>query len=378
MNITNQYKLIIALALLAIVGWSCEENEDFLPFEQAESDITFEGYPAYGADFSLLDNVVIPVSAPGASEIQVIREISYSANDVTQNINETLTTLSGPDATLQVSIADIVANPDNVEAANVGSTDLLFQVSVNGQTSYRRFSLDFYNPLSVDAPEETFNDSTIRVKYEVDLVNASLSEVEVFFRDTKDGEFSSTPLETFTTSEDSLDIVVPSEAVVAPGGDIGLRFVATTADGISATQTLSIDALSIPLADPVDLALEADGNAIDFSAGDTVATGGDLAVSVVGSQLQLEALGGSDFILVEEGFDFAGASFQDVRDAYTEGTPQSVVGNLSNVATGQVLIVRLADATAGSADEYALVQLGELIRGFDVEDSQLSVQYRVR
>lgn len=378
MNITNQYKFIVALALLAVAGWSCEENEDFLPFEQAESDITFEDYPDYTADFSLLDEVVIPVSAPGASEIQVIREITYSANDATQNINETLTTLSGPDATLQVPISEVVANPDNVDAGSIGSTDLLFQVTVDGQTTYRRFSLDFYNPLTVEAPEESFNDSTISVSYEVDVMNASISQVEVFLRDTTEGDFSDMPLETFTTAEDSLEIMIPGEDVVAPGGDIGLQFVVTSADGSTATQTVSIDVLPIPLEDPVTVVLEADGNAIDFSEQDTVAMGGDLAVMVMGSQLQLQALDGSDFVLADEGFDFEGASFQDVRDAYMDGTPQSVVGNLSELPTGQVLIVRLADATAGAADEYAVVQLGDLVRGFDVEDSELSVQYRVR
>ena len=369
---------MMALLLLAVAAWACEENEDFLAFEQAASEISFEGYPAYTADFSVLDDVVIPVSAPGADEIQVIREISYSADGATQNINETLTTLSGPEATLNVPLSQVIANPDNVAAANISSTDLLFQVNVNGQTTYRRFSLDFFNPLTVEAPEETFNDSTITVSYTVDTENAGLGQVEVFLREQADGEFSTTPLETFTTTEGSLEIAVPVESVTMPGSDIGLQFVVSSTAGASASQTLSIDVLPIPLEDPVAVVLEADGNAIDFSEEDTVASGGDLQLITAGSQLQLQALGGSDFVLAEQDFDFAAATFQDVRDAYAAATAQDLVENLADLATGQVLIVNLADVAAGSADAYAIVSVGELVRGFDIADSELSLEYRVR
>jgi len=378
MNIINQHKFVVALGLMALIGWGCEENEDFLPFEQAESNITFEGYPAYTADFSLLDEVVIPVSAPGASEIQVVRDISYSANDATQSINETLTTLSGPDATLQVPISSIVANPDNVGAAGIGSTDLLFQVDVNGQSSFRRFSLDFYNPLTVVVPEESFNDSTISVSYEVDLVNASLSQVEVFLRESTDGAFSTTPLQTFTTADGELDIVIPAEVAVAPGGDVGLQFVVTSAAGMTTSQTVSVDVLPITLNDPMALVLEADGNAFDFSEEDTVSMDGDISIAVASDMLQLTTMGGTDFVLAEEGFDFATATFQTARDAYMAGTPQTSIADLTQVPTGQVMVLKLSDAEAGSAGEYAVVQLGELVRGFDIEDSQLSLQYRVR
>ena len=380
MNIKHRFKTVLSFSLLALLGWACEENEDLLPFEKASSEITFADYPAFAADFSVLDQVVIPVSAPGASEIQVIREISYTPEGQSNAtvINESLMTLNGPEATLETSIADIIDNPAGLSATEIPTTDLLFQVSENGQTTYRKFSLDFYNPLTVEAPEETFNDSTITVSYVLDAVNAEVAQVQVFLRDTTDGEFSSTPLQTFTTAENSIEFTVPAEMVTAPGADIGMRFVVTAASGLTASQTVSIDVLPIPLDAATEVVLEAGGNAIDFSAQDTVATGGDLQLSVMGNQLQLQALGGSDFVLAGEDFDFAAASFQDLRDAYAEGTAQTLINDLSDLPTGQVLVVRLADAEAGSADEYAVVSIGALVRGFDVEDSELSLTYRVR
>ncbi|MFP4096405.1 MAG: hypothetical protein ACLFUB_18125 [Cyclobacteriaceae bacterium] len=380
MRIKYKIKTIVAFSLLAMLGWACEENEDFLAFEKAPSVITFDGYPAFSADFSVLDQVVIPVNAPGASEIQVIRDISYSAGGSTNNINETLTTLQGPEAELNVPISQIIANPDNVGALGIGSTDLLFQVTENGQTTYRRFSLDFYNPLTVEAPEETFNDSIISVSYAVDAVNAEVAQVQVFLRDTTEGEFSATPLESFTAVEGNIDVTVPSEAIASTEGDIGLRFVVTSADGMTASQTVSIEVLPVPLDDATEVILEANGNTLDFSAQDTVATGGDLQLLVMDDddELQLAALGGSDFILAEEGFDFEGASFQDLRDTYMEGTPQTELEDIGNLPSNQVLIVRLADAAAGSASEYAAVQVGNLVRGFDIGDSELSLLYRTR
>jgi hypothetical protein len=378
MNIKNRLKSIMALSLLAVAGWACEENDDFLPFEKAPSVITFDGYPGFEAEFSVLDQVVIPVTAPGAAEIQVIREISYTANDNTNNIDQTLVTLSGPEAVLDVPISQVIDNPDNVSATNISSTDLLFQVTENEQTTFRRFSLAFYNPFVVTAPEEAFNDSTLTVSYELQVENANVSDVQVFLRESADGDFSGTPLQTFSNTEGELEIMVPAEAIVATGGDIGLRFVATSAGGLTATETVSIDVVPITLETSGEATLEVGGNAIDFSAQDTVASGGDLRLIADGDELQIEALGGSDFVLAPAGLSFDDATYQDLRDAYMASTAQTELEDIANLPTDQLLIVSLADVAEGSADRYAVVRVGQLVRGFEIGDSELALFYRSR
>ena len=405
------------LFLLAFVGWSitaCEENPDYFDVEKAPSIITFEGFPAFSGTFATTDDITIPVTATNAGEIVVERIINYSAGGESKTLEEVLTTLNGPEATLNTSWDEVLATPEGVGLSAISSVQLDFNVTVDGQETFKTFDLAFFSPLTLgfteevdgeeverSAPATSFRDSTFSIYYNINSSQTPIEKVEFFTKVNESGSFSSTPVQTVTVggtslSEQTATFTFPGEDVINTDSVYAVQIVATATNGNTATQVVEIQATEIPFTEEGEFVLRPVGyelapgvtdslnQAFDFSqlkvlSSATIAAHPDsvdliVTANSLSEELTLEAVGGTDFVIADEAFSFEDATYEAARDAFAAGT----VVTMFSLPSDQVVIVRIGDVADTDSERYAVMRVADAVRGFDIDQSEVTIEYRAR
>ena len=413
----NTYIII----LIVLTGWltsACEENPDFFDVEKAPSIITFEGYPAFFGSFATTDDIVIPVTATNAGEIVVERVVTYTAGDDSRTIEETLTTLTGPTATLNTTWDAILATPEGVGLGAISNVQLDFNVTVDGQPTYKTFDLDFSNPITLGfteevdgedvdfaAPSTSFRDSTFSVYFNVNTEQTPIEKVDIFTKINESASFGTTPVQTVTGGSTDLDkqtvnFTFPGEAAIAPDSSFFVQIVVTTTNGNTATQVVEVEASEIPFTEanffdlrPASYELAAGvtdtlNQAFDFSELEVISTAtinrnpalADmvLVADTVAQELSLEARGATDFVVASNSFSFDGATYEVTRDAFAAGTPVTELNDITSLPDEQVVIVRIGDVADTSSERYAIMRIVEVARGFSISQSEVTILYRAR
>lgn len=413
------------LLLVAFVGWgmtACEENEDFFDVEKAPSIITFEGFPAFSGTFATTDDIVIPVTATNAGEIVVERVVNYNAEiageDTTLTLTEVLTTLDGPEATLETSWDEVLATPQEVDLGAINNVSLDFNVTVNGEETFKTFELVFTNPLTLGfteevddedveraAPTTSFRDSTFSVYYNVNSSQTPIEKVEFFTKVNESGTFGTTPVQTVevggtSLTEQTASFTFPGEDVIDADSVYAIQIVATATNGNTATQVVEVEATEIPFSEegefilrPASYELEPGvtdtlNQSFDFSAQEALSaadTARDseladiiLTADTTASELSLEAANDTDFVVASPSFSFGGATYESTRDTFAAGTPVTELNDITSLPDGQVVIVRLGDVDDGDSERYALMRIASVTRGFDITQSEVTIAYRAR
>ena len=396
---------------------ACEENPDFFDVQKAPSIITFEGYPAFSGSFATTDDIAIPVTATNAGEIVVDRVIDYTSGGP-KTIEETLTTLTGPTATLNTTWDAILATPEGVGLGAINSVQLKFNVTVDGQSTFKTFDLEFSNPISLgfteevdgedvdfEAPSTSFRDSTFSVYFNVNTAQTPIGKVDIFTKINESASFGTTPVQTITGGSTDLDkqtvnFTFPGEAAIAPDSSFFVQIVATTTNGKTATQVVEVEAVEVPLSEegeftlrPATYELKADvtdtlNQAFDFSQLKKLSTAiitafpdsADLVLTAdtLVNQLSLEARGATDFVVASSTFSFGGATYEVTRDAFAAGTPVTGLSDITSLPDGQVVIVRIGDIADTFSERYAVMRIANVDRGFDINQSEVIIEYRAR
>ena len=411
--------------LLALAGWAttaCEENPDYFDVEKAPSIITFEGFPGFSGTFATTGDIVIPVTATNASEIVVERIVNYDTKigdtDTTLTLTEVLTTLNGPEATLNTTWDAVIANPQNEELGSVNSVQLDFNVTVDGEMTFKTFDLEFVDPIALgftkrvngenvnfQNPATALRDSTFTIYYEINSSETLIEKVELFTKVNKSGTFSTTPAQTVTLDDTQLDtaeatFTFPSEDMIATDSIYAIMITATAANGNTTSKVVEVKAAEVPFSQegtftlrPAAYELKAGvtdtlNQAFDFSqlkklSSAIIADSPDsvdliLMADTVAESLSLEAMNDTELVVAEDDFSFAGATYEASRDAFADGTPVTVVEDLSSLPSGQVVIVRIGDVADDNSARYAVMQIASLDRGFDIEQSEVEITYRAR
>ncbi len=413
----NTY-IVILLALLGWIATACEENPDFFEVEKAPSIITFEGYPAFSGSFATTDDIAIPVTATNAGEIVVERVVNYTAGGDPKSIEETLTTLTGPTATLNTTWDAILATPEGVGLAAISSVQLNFNVTIGGQSTFKTFDLGFANPISLGftekvddkdvvraAPTTSFRDSTFSVYFNVNTEQTPIEKVDIFTKINESASFGATPVQTITGGSTDLDkqtvnFTFPGEAAIAPDSSFFVQIVTTTTNGKTATSVVEVEAVEIPFTEEGEFVLRpatyelvagvADtlSQAVNFSELEVISTAtininpalADMVVvaDTIANQLSLEARGATDFVVAGNAFSFGDATYEVTRDAFAAGTPVTVLSDITSLPDGQVVIVRIGDIADTFSERYALMRIADVERGFDVNQSEVAIEYRAR
>lgn len=409
------------ITLIAVAGWfatACEENPDFFEVEKAPSIITFEGYPAFSGSFATTDDITIPVTATNAGEIVVERVVDYNVGGDSKTVKEVLTTLTGPQATLNTTWDAILATPEGVGLGAIDNVQLDFNVTVGGQSTFKTFDLDFSNPISLGftekvndkdvaraAPTTSFRDSTISVYFNVNTEQTPIEKVDIFTKINESASFGTTPVQTIPGGSTDLDkqtvtFTFPGEAAIAPDSSFFVQIVATTTNGKTATSVVEVEATEIPFTEegefvlrPATYALKTDvtdtlNQAFDFSQLKKLSTAiitaspdsADLVLTAdtVANQLSLEARGATDFVVASSSFGFGDATYEATRDAFAAGTPVTGLSDITSLPDGQVVIVRIGDVADTFSERYAVMQIADIDRGFDVNQSEVTIAYRAR
>ena len=409
------------IVLIALAGWittACEENPDFFDVEKAPSIITFEGFPAFSGTFATTDDIVIPVTATNAGEIVVERIINYTVGGEPKTIEEVLTTLTGPTATLNTTWEAILATPEEVGLGAISNVQLDFNVTIEGQATYKTFDLGFSNPISLGftrkidgkdvefaAPTTSFRDSTFTVYFNVNTKQTAIEKVEIFTVTSGSTTLDTIPVQTIMGDGTDLDeqavtLTFPGEAAIASDSSFFVIIAATTTNGNFDTRVIEVEAIEIPLSEegeftlrPATYELKANvtdtlNQAFDFSqlkklSTATITTFPDsadlvLTADTVANQLSLEARGATDFVVAGSTFSFGGATYEATRDAFAAGTPITGLSNITSLPDGQVVIVRIGDISDTYSERYAVMRIADIERGFDINQSEVTIEYRAR
>ena len=411
------------LFLLALAGWgiiACEENEDFFEIEKAPSIITSEGFPAFSGTFSTTDDISIPVTATNASEIVVERVVSYTpeGEENPRTIEEVLTTLSGPEATLNTTPEAILAIPESEGAVTINSTQLDFNVTVDGETTFKTFDVDFINPLTLGyteeidgedveraAPATSFRDSTFTIYYNLDSSQTPIERLEFFTKINETGTFSTTPVQTVEVNGQNLPaqsatFTLPGEDEIDADSVYAIQLVATAANGKTATQVVEVQATEIPFTEEGEFFLRPAGYELETDVTDTLNQAFDfsqlkvLSVAIISDSpdsvdlvvttdelvetLALETANGTTFVVADDSFSFEGATYEAARDAYAADTPLTAISGLVLLPSDQVFIVQIGGVADTSSDRYAVMRIADIDRGFDIDQSEVTIEYRAR
>ena len=413
----NTYKVLL-LILTTGITMSCEENPDFFDVEKAPSIITFEGYPAFSGSFATTDDIVIPVTATNAGEIVVERVVTYTVGDDSKTIEEALTTLTGPTATLNTTWDAILATPEGVGLGAIDNVQLDFNVTVGGESTFKTFDLDFSNPITLGfteevdgedveraAPATSFRDSTFSVYFSVNTEQTPIEKVDIFTKINESASFGTTPVQTITGGSTDLDkqtvnFTFPGEDAINADSSFFVQIVATTTNGKTATRVVEVEASEIPFTEegefvlrPATYGLAAGvtdtlNQAVDFSELEVITTAtinrnpalADMVLiaDTVAQELSLEARGATDFVVASNAFSFAGATYEAARDAFAAGTPVTELNDITSLPDGQVVIVRIGDVEDTFSERYAVMRIADIDRGFDINQSEVTIEYRAR
>ena len=414
-----KYTYISLLLLLA--GWvitACEENPDYFEVEKAPSVITFEGFPAFSGSFATTDDIAIPVAATNASEIVVARIVNYSVGDEPKTINEVLTTLSGPEATLNTTWDEVLATPEGVGLASISSVQLNFNTTVDGQETFKTFPLEFFSPLTLGFTEEvdgeevdraapitSFRDSVFSVYYNVSASQTPIEKVEFFTKVNESGTFSSAPIQTVAVNDTDLreqtaTFTFPGEDVINPDSVYTVQIVATAANGNTATEVVEVQASEIPLDKEGEFTLRPVGyelapgitdslnQAFDFSQLEVLSSATitdnpeliDLTVVAdnISEELAFQAAGGTEFVVASDAFSFEDATYEAARDAFATGAIIAELADITSLPSDQVVIVRIGDVSDANSRRYAIMRIANVLRGFDIDQSEVTITYRAR
>ncbi len=407
----NKYIHFILIAVGMMV-MACEENPDYFDLQKAPSMITFEGYPDYSATFATTDDITIPVTATNAGEITVDRRITYPTTindkDTTLTVRSQIATLTGPEAVLNTTWETILANPQNVGPDAITAIDIIFVTTVNGQQTSRSFSLDFTSPISdVEAPETAFYGSDISINYKISSLQSPIQKVD-FFTKIGDGAYGTTPVKTVQVNapdfEDSVSMLTfPSEAQIKAGTKFTVQLVATAANGMTATETVDITAANMALEITGEATLRTAGYQVEVGVLDSLSQAFDFSQNKVLKKstinaypdsadvrlvveedlfgiksLSLVAGGQTTFVAAGDTFSFESASYETVRDAFAAGIAVDQFENIATLPSQQVILVKLGDVADGNSKQYAVMQIADVVKGFDINQSEVTIMYMAR
>ena len=377
----RKYIYLLLMPLLLVL-FACEEKE-FLEFSKSQAVITFEGFPAFSGTFTTLDEVVVPVSAEGASSLDVIALVDGVETPFALSA-------SSSSLTIQESWSDLLGGP---AISSIGGDDITLRVTAlaNGESSFKDFTVSSSNPLSLDfGDSETastqFPDSTFNIFYNVNTVNATVARVEFFAKIGSDSEYPATPFATETinatsAAELTMSFPYPAEDSIDFGDELFVRAVVVGANDLTDNIEIGVESVEVPLDDegsfvlfPDDFVIAAatdetptvfdeENNGFDFSEATLVADASDsadirLGVDMGNLVLTLDA--GVEYVIAD-GND-AVNGFQSARDLFAAGAADDTeIVNLSQLkdnANGFIIlsIPDLASFGTGSS-EYVILRI---------------------
>ena len=383
LNIPIMQKSIIYLLIaLSVSLTACYDTEFDTGGFSVPSLITFDGGFAQSTNpllrnrltFSAIDDIAIIVSATNVDELQV-------------------TAIQGGGSTSLGRLP--ISNEQGVLTTTWSELGDLERIDFTGapdseQPYTKRLELRQVAPFSLDysadgvdftTPSTTNNDSTISVYYELATANTPVAQVSFAQRIGEDGTFI--PLSTQEVNATSLEqqqvtLTVPDEATLGLDESLFVRATVEGANGLAYEEIIEIQNLAVVLDSEGMFDLNRVGNgAFSFTQLDTGTFDGgqsDVQLLSVNNQLNLTAdpASGTSFV-ISEGFNFAEATYQSVRDAFAEGVAITTVEDVANLPTNATVLVQVGSGSR--ATEYAALQLSAIDRN-SVDQATVRFRYK--
>jgi hypothetical protein len=392
-------KLYIGLALMLAVLVACEDEPgDYFNYEKAFTEITFENYPGFSADFTSLDNVQVTVNSSNeaVNQMQVFRNLQYRGEDGSVVRDRALVTtvdLSGGQGMINLSLDEVIEN-SGATAENLNELSLDFVAEQGGQSTFRRFDVNVIEPLTIEGPEAGYNDSVATFSYNFLTQNEIVENIEFFTRLNADEEFVSADIIGVNdlTGQGDFLFNLPAERDLPVGSTVTVRSVITTEQGRTFTIDRDVEITALPFGETQTTTISVGQglNLVDQST--TTAADADIMLDVQGGitgeeRLVLRAGGdtGTEFVRVTGGGpSFLGANFQAVRDEFeavaAEGQAINLI-DLSTSPTNAVYIAKLGQVPAGAENDsrrYAIFRVADLLIDDPLEASTATIEYRVK
>jgi hypothetical protein len=388
-------KLYIGLALMLAFLMACEDEPgDFFDYEKAITEITFENYAGFAADFTSVDNVQVTVNSSNETvdQMQVFRNLQFTGENGNVVLDRALVTtvdLSGGQGTINISLDEVFANT-GATAENLNELSLDFVAEQGGQSTFRRFEVNVVDPLTIEGPEAGYNDSVATFSYNFLTFNEIVKDIEFFTRLQEDDEFVSAEIVGVNdlTGQGDFLFTLPAEEDLPVGRPITVRSIITTEQGRTFTIDREVRVEAVPLGEVQEVTLEADEEGFSFTRQEaTTAADADVRLTVRSGVLEAGRLvlevgenSNTEFVRASEGVAFEEANFQQIRDEFEEGEAIDEI-NLATAPTGAVYIVRLGAVPADPAEDsrrYAVMRVAEQDIADPLEDSTVTIEYRVR
>lgn len=392
-------KLYIGLSFMLAFLMACEDEPgDFFNYEKAITEITFENYEGFSADFTSVDNVQVTVNSTNeaVTELQVFRNLEFKnaeGNMVSDRDLVTTVSLTGGQGSLNVSLDEVFANT-GATAENLNDLSLDFVADQGGQTTFRRFDVNVVDPLQIEGPEAGYNDSVATFSYNFITVNEVVKNIEFFTRVKGEDEFVSADIVGVNdlTGQGDFLFQLPAEQDLPVGSVVTVRSAITTEQGRTYFVDREIEITPFPLGETQSFTL----NAADTSGfslidqTDTIPADADIRLDVQGGltggeRLVLRAGGdsGTEFVRVSGEFSFGDATFQDIRDEFeaaaVEGESMDLI-DLSTSPTDAVYIAKLGQVSADPKEDinrYVIFRVADMTVEDPLEESTATIEYRL-
>lgn len=392
-------KLYIGLSFLLAFLMACEDEPgDFFPYEKAITEITFENYAGFSAEFTSVDNIQITVNSSNEAinELQVFVNLAYINEEGDQDSDRALVgtlPLTAGVGTLDVSLDEVFAET-GATVDNLNELTLDFVAEQGGESTYRRFDVDVIDPLTIEGPEAGYNDSVATFLFNYITVNELIDNIQFFTRLEGEEDFVAADIIGINdlTGQGDFLFNLPSEEDLPVGSVVTVRSVLTTQQGRVYTIEEDVEIIGFPLGEAQTFTL----NAADTSGyslidqTDTIPADADIRLGVretiIGDRTLVLRPGddsGTTFVRVSGDPDFAGATFQDIRDEFeaaaAEGEAMEEI-DLSASPTDAVYVAKLGQVPADPEEDlsrYALFRVADLMVEDPLEESTATIEYRV-
>jgi hypothetical protein len=394
-------KLYIGLAFMLAVLVSCEDEPgDFFEYGKAFTELTFENYEGFSAEFTDVDNVQITVNSSNEAinQVQVFRNLQFIGEDGSQVSDRDLlgtVSLSGGQGTLDVSLDEVFATT-GATADNLNELTLDFVAEQNGQTTYRRFDVDVVDPLTIEGPAAGYNDSVATFSYNFLTQNEIVENIEFFTRLRADEEFVSADVIGVNdlTGQGDFLFNLPAERDLPVGSTLTVRSRITTEQGRTFTIDRKVTIEGVPLGEVQSFTLNAaDTSGFSLINQTETATVADADIRLM---IQEEILGDEELVLTvgessnstlvqaPDSLAFEGATFQEIRDVFETAADDNNTMEEIDLGTSPsdaVYIVRLGNVPAGAENDsrrYAIFRVADLLIDDPLEASTATIEYRVK
>lgn len=394
------FKNIFWMLVVATVAFTaCDEEEDLLANREAANDISFPDYPAFSATFTSLDQVVLDVAVEGPATSLSVSGDGQSFGDV--NITGGTGTFTSTLANLGLSAGD-----DIQLTFTDGETRRFFTVSVVNPIAFNYTVGSGSSAVNFTSSTTVNLDSAFNIYFEASTVNGTIDNYQVFTKNGKNADYPTAPdVESSvggTSIEEEALSLIADDASYDIGDTLYYNLV-LNAGSLSASSERTVIVTQVALANSGTVTLLtpdyeiSDGvtdslnNAFNFSALKVIADSvladnpdsADIRLVVNMGNLSFEAGVGSNtsYVVADEDFSFASATYESVSDAFAAGMSASSVDNLESLYTNAVVLVEIGNIPnpgypSSDNKKYAAIQIQNIVKTDGGTTSEVTFEYK--